>query len=101
MDTSCGIMSRLARGSKILYSRVILAGKLTKHKGKLSIIYKAFTNDHIREIDPARRMLVPTVITNEVSTAVFVVSITACILSANSGSSNYLRTSRTIVYRGG
>jgi hypothetical protein len=66
VDTSEGITSRLDSGSMMLYRRAILAGKLTKHRGKYNIICNELTNDQINEIEPASKMLVPTVTTKEV-----------------------------------
>ena len=57
----------------MLYRRAILAGKLTKHRGKYNIIYNEFTKDQIRDIEPASKMLVPTVTTKDVCTVAFVV----------------------------
>ena len=68
-------MSKLERGSIILYKKAILAGKLTLHRFKYTIIYSVFTKHHISDIDPAGNIFVESATIKETFTVSFAVSI--------------------------
>ena len=98
VDISYGIISKLERGSIILYKEDILAGKLTLHRLKYTIIYNVFTKLHINEIEPANNMFVNSVTIKDFSTTSLVTFIIFLIFLAITGSSNYRGIDCTIVY---